>query len=168
MTIDKIKIGIALAKQIEDENKPYKHVSTLDMISIGYEFKMGRDSNMDYYLEEVVHCGKPMSLEVFLKQLFFLGIDTDSGVYVEAVLHRPAQTNSPTYGFRFGGLERLDKAWVNSPFVSYEARIVSSGMSDMWSTVKSMSGTPSDKVAERFYESKKDRNKSKYKNKLGD
>ena len=154
MSLDRNKIGETLAKQIEYENKPFRHVSVLDLINIGYEFKMGRAPDFSLFLEEVRHCGKEMEIDKFLMQLYHLGIDTTSGVYVEAVVHRPIQTNKPTYGYRFGGLERMDAEWVNGDFVSYEARMVSSNMQDMLKIVKSMSGTPSDKVAERFYRRK--------------
>ena len=107
----------------------------------------------------VKHCNQPMDIDTFLKQLWHLGMDTNSGMFVESVIHRPVHTGKPTVGYRFGGLERMDQEWTNSEFVSYEARIASSKMSDMWNTVKSMSGTPSDKVAERFYQ--KERNKRK-------
>jgi hypothetical protein len=53
----------------------------------------------------------------------------------------------------------MDSEWVNGEFVSYEARMASSNMSDMWNTVKGMSGTPSDKVAERFYQREKNKKK---------
>lgn len=164
MSLDKNKVGEAVADKIAHENKPFRHISVLDLINIGYEFKMGRSPDLSLYLEQVKHCGKEMDVDTFLLQLYHLGIDTSFGVFVEAVIHRPIQTNKPTYGYRFGGLERMDSEWINGEFVSYEARMVSSNMQDMLKTVRSMSETPSDKVAERFYRRGINRinNKKKY------
>lgn len=159
MVFDKTKVYDSLKEKLEYENRPFRHVSALDLVNIGYEFTIGRDEKLELFLMDVKHCSKALEIDTFLKQLFHLGIDTLSGIYIEAVVHRPVQTNKPTYGYRFGGLERMDSEWVNGEFVSYEARMASSNMSDMWNTVKGMSGTPSDKVAERFYQREKNKKK---------
>lgn len=159
MVLNRNKVYSALEQKIEYENRPFKHISALDLIDLGFEFVIGRDENLELFLMEVKHCKQAMEISTFLKQLYFLGIDITSGIFVEAVVHRPAHTNEPTYGYRIGGLERMDADWINGKYVSYEARIASSGMSDMWNTIKGMSGTPSDKVAERFY--LKEKNKKK-------
>lgn len=140
---------------------PHKHISASDLVRLGYTFEVQVEPD-GYQLKSVHYCGEPMDLGVFCSALSCLGLDYTSGVYVEAVFHRPIQTNIPIMGYRFGGLERSDSAWIDSEFASYEAKILSSNMSDMADTLAGMSIPLSDateKMAQRYYLKNKKRKK---------
>ena len=157
------KRGVEL-KNDKYTDTPFRHVSAVDLINIGYDFMFMSDHEISHP-KEVFLCGEPVNIETFHKQLYLLGIDISFGIGVECVIHRPCQTGKQTLGFRFFGLERTDKPWIESPFASYEAKICSSGMSDMHSVVKTMSENISEKVADRMFYNKsikKNKNKTKY------
>lgn len=135
---------------------PHKHISTLDLISFGYNFNV-ITTEEGYVLQEVKHCSVPMDMSTFKEQLFHLGIDITEDIYIEAVLHRPTQTKIAVIGFRIGGLERSDHGWLTSGFESYEAKMCSGNMRDMYEEVTKMSEGPTSKLAERYYYNKNKR-----------
>lgn len=111
----------------------YKWVSILDLMRVGYDFKIAppETSKDDYKIEYITHCGMGMTVDTFKQQLWHLGIDTRVVFMMQSKYHRSVQDGKVQYGLLFGGLEREDQDWLDSGFASKEALLKMSNFDDM-------------------------------------
>lgn len=144
-----------------DSKAPHRHISASDLNRIGYTFEINVSQDLGFTLQKVKYCDEVLDKDTFDKALWYLGVDSSKGVYIEAVFHRSVHTNQPLMGYRFGGLERSDTDWIEGMFASYEAKMLASKMTDMLDTVTRMSkplSSSSSEIAEKYF-SKKNRKK---------
>lgn len=111
----------------------YRSISVTDLESAGYQILLDM-SGERLKVQRVFKDGMLVPLDTFYEGLYFLGLQVNKHLVLDAQCHHIRLDGTPTDNYRFTGQERNDSGWLRGGYASEEAILSSSKMKDMVSS----------------------------------
>lgn len=108
----------------------YRSISVTDLELAGFQILV-KTEDEKLKVRRVFKDGEKVSLDVFYKGLYFLGLKLNKLLILEPQCYHVRLNGRPTDNYRFTGQERNDREWIDGGYASEEAILSSSRMGGM-------------------------------------